>query len=54
VGRRGVIRYQAFRCGGHGADYGDCTDRFDDYARLHRQFGEVIADLEEIIQAAAK
>ncbi len=38
----------------HGADYSDFTDRFDDYARMHRQLGEAIAYLEEIIQAAAK
>jgi hypothetical protein len=36
----------------HGADYSDFTDRFDEYARLHRQLGEGIAYLEGIIQAA--
>lgn len=38
----------------HGADYSDFTDRHDDYARLHRQLGDAIDYLEEIIQAAAK
>ncbi len=34
-----------------GADYSDFTDRFDDYARRHRDLGVSIAYLEEIIEA---
>lgn len=36
----------------HGADYSDFTDRFDDYARMHRELGMAIAYVEEIIGAA--
>jgi hypothetical protein len=36
----------------HGADYSDFTDRFDDYARMHRELGAAIAYVEEIIEAA--
>lgn len=36
----------------HGADYSDFTDRFDDYARMHRELGTAIACVEEIIEAA--
>lgn len=36
-----------------GADYSDFTDRFDEYARMHRDLGVVIAYLEEIVAAAS-
>lgn len=35
------------------ADYSDFTDRFDDYARMHRDLGMAISYLEEIIEAAS-
>lgn len=35
-----------------GADYSDFTDRFDDYARMHRDLGMAISYLEEISEAA--
>jgi hypothetical protein len=35
----------------HGADYSDFTDRFDDYARMHRELSTAIAYVEEIIEA---
>jgi hypothetical protein len=34
-----------------GADYSDFTDRFDDYARMHRELGVAISYLEEVIAA---
>ena len=36
-----------------GADYSDFTDRFDEYARLHRDLGVAISYLEEIVEAAS-
>jgi hypothetical protein len=36
----------------HGADYSDFTDRFDDYARMHRELNTAIGYVEEIIEAA--
>jgi hypothetical protein len=35
-----------------GAGYSDFTDRFDEYARLHRELGIVISYLQEIIAAS--
>jgi hypothetical protein len=35
-----------------GADYSDFTDRFDDNARMHRDLGQAISYLGEIIEAA--
>ena len=34
-----------------GADYTDFTDRYDDYARMHRELGAAIAYIEKIIAA---
>jgi hypothetical protein len=33
-----------------GADYSDFTDRFDDYARMHRDLGVAVSYLEEIVR----
>jgi hypothetical protein len=33
-----------------GADYSDFTDRFDDYARMHRDLGVAITYLSEIVK----
>jgi hypothetical protein len=35
-----------------GADYSDFTDRFDDNVRMHRELGQAISYLEEIVEAA--
>ncbi len=35
-----------------GADYSDFTDRFDDNARMHRELGQAISYLGEIMEAA--
>ena len=35
-----------------GANYSDFTDRFDDYARTHRDLGVAISYIDEIIEAA--
>lgn len=37
-----------------GADYTDFTDRFDDYARAHRELSQAISYLEGIMEAAKK
>ena len=34
-----------------GADYSEFTDRFDDNARMHRELGQAVAYLEEIVAA---
>ena len=34
-----------------GADYSDFTERFDDYARMHRELGVAISYLEEVLTA---
>ena len=37
-----------------GADYSDFTDRFDEYARMHRDLGVAISYLQQIMEAAAQ